>query len=315
MYESEMKRLREYNLEPEQIHTYREFAEIFDQFAENRRRFLLIIGAPGSGKSHRFSHDPRARSWAYIKGTVSAIGLYCSAYDAAKTDEENELEENRPNIIDDADSLFRIPEAVSILKALTESERRKLVSWKKAATQLEERERSFWTSSPVAILCNRMPKINADTAAIFDRAKAIIFEPSAQEVHAYVGTYWREKNPRHADIYDYIGANLDKILRPSARLYEQAVEEKEAGAKWQEFLIRRWHGADKDQHVTAIAAAIWNDPKLKKGKPMIIAWQRQTLRQFGKAMSKQYFHQVIAERYLRPQGLEAEIGRWAVTKK
>ena len=59
----------------------------------------------------------------------------------------------------------------------------------------------------------------------------LLFEPSAAEVHAKVGTWFNDP-----EIYAWFAANLHRVREPSLRHYVRAKELKAAGMDWTEVL-------------------------------------------------------------------------------
>jgi hypothetical protein len=97
---------------------------------------------------------------------------------------------------------------------------------------------SYTTNSRIALIFNHLPKVGRDLQSVFDRAKIVVFTPSAQEVHQYVCKWF---DSQHTDIVDFIGANLDKVYEPSARWYNDALREKRLGNNWRRWLLDVWY--------------------------------------------------------------------------
>lgn len=86
---------------------------------------LVISGPPGLGKSHVVTDTIESLGLTevqYIKGRVSPNGLYKALY-AAKND-------GGLVVIDDSDGIFDNELSLNLLKAATDSEKKRLISWR-----------------------------------------------------------------------------------------------------------------------------------------------------------------------------------------
>jgi hypothetical protein len=91
--------------------------------------------------------------------------------------------------------------------------------------------REFTTKSRVIIICNDWRTLNQNVAALQDRGHVLVFQPSAAEVHAQAGEWFKD-----AEIYEWFGKNLHRMREPSFRHYVRARELKAAGMEWTEVL-------------------------------------------------------------------------------
>jgi len=97
-------------------------------------RSLVISGPPGLGKSHTVeealaAYDPSEQRYTAIKGTVLATGLYKTLY-----------EYRHPGnvvVFDDADSVFGDERSLNILKAVSDTGKKRFVSWLTEAILLD----------------------------------------------------------------------------------------------------------------------------------------------------------------------------------
>ena len=126
--------------------------------------------------------------------------------------------------------------AVRLLKALCQTEPRKTIAWESDAPALrrEEIPRRFSTSSRVLIVANDWRTLNANVAALEDRGHVLAFEPAALEVRLRTATWFWDQ-----EVFDWIGAHLHLITRPSMRHYHAAWEQKQAGLEWRENMLAR----------------------------------------------------------------------------
>lgn len=103
--------------------------------ADRSVRALLISGTAGTGKTYEVEQAMRRKkaqdatfNFQHVKGSISPIRLYIEMYQAR----------DGVLILDDSDNAFNDYEAMQILKAATESSKRRLVSWKKLSSALDE---------------------------------------------------------------------------------------------------------------------------------------------------------------------------------
>lgn len=210
------------------ITTYKELSEYTRAFANGDLTFLLLVGSPGSGKSKQVQFDLAGSSHQWIDNHATNLGLYCSVYEA----------NGSAIVLDDINHLFRNTMACSLMKALTQTDQVRSVSWESTAKTLDERNvpRRFCTSSPICLIANKWDGTDPDMAAIQDRSMPVAFYPSAETIHERVGELgWCE-----ADVWKFVGEYLPHIPQPSMREYYQGVVYKKAGMKWREKLLKLW---------------------------------------------------------------------------
>jgi excisionase family DNA binding protein len=210
------------------ITTYKELTQYTTAFSRGDITFLLLVGSPGSGKSRQMKADFAGKHFKWIDNHASNLGLYCAVYEADST----------PVVLDDINHLFRCKMACSLMKALTQTEKRRSVSWESTAKILEDRNvpRQFETSSPMCLIANMWDGSNPDMAAIQDRALPVAFFPAAETVHNRVlELKWCNK-----EVSTFIGLHLADIPQPSMREYYQAMTYRKAGMDWKEKLLKIW---------------------------------------------------------------------------
>jgi hypothetical protein len=79
----------------------------------------------------------------------------------------------------------------------------------------------------VQCVCVFWTTLNKNVDALQDRGHVLLFEPSAAEVHAKVGTWFADQ-----EIYEWFAANLQRVREPTQRHYTRARELKAAGMDW-----------------------------------------------------------------------------------
>ena len=211
--------------EPLRVTTYQELQQWAQAFAQGHLNLFILCGAPGLEKSRTLKSlvGPKA---CYIEGNATAFGVYCELFRHC----------HEPIVIDDVDSIYQEPAGIRLLKALCQSEPVKTVAWLSDARSLEREgiPRRFTTRSPLALVANRWPTSHPHLAAVEDRGLRVSFEPSALEVHCRVAQwYWDQ------EIFDFVGAHLHWIERPSMRLYVLAWQLKKAGMDWRCYVRQR----------------------------------------------------------------------------
>jgi hypothetical protein len=211
------------------VRTYAELTEYTLAFAEGLIPFLLLIGSPGSGKSRQIKADLSPYRHVWIDNHVTPIGLYVAAYEA----------DNVSIVMDDVNHFIGTKQTCSLMKALTQTEDEKAVSWENPnAKVLIDRgvPTRFSTRSPMCLIGNRWDVRNEDYAAIQDRALPVGFFPNAETIHRRVIELdWCDE-----DIVKFIGDNLAVIPEPSMREYYIGMKYKKAKMDWQKKLMAIW---------------------------------------------------------------------------
>jgi hypothetical protein len=183
-------------------------------FAAGKLNLLVLVGAPGLQKSRVVRDALPDACW--IEGHATPLCIYLRLWE--RRDE--------PVVIDDVDSLYADRGAVRLLKGLCQTERRKTVAWE-SSTQVLDRQnvpRRFATSSQVLIIANAWKTLNVHVAALEDRGHLLHFEPDVLEVRTRSAAWFWDQ-----EIFDWIGAHLHLIGRPSMRVYRAAWELKGGG--------------------------------------------------------------------------------------
>ena len=233
----------------------------------NHMRAVTIISRAGLQKSTlvaKVMHDA-----AVLQGRVTAYGLYKFCY----------TNRDRDIILDDCDQLDSKPEAIAILKALTDSrKRRSTVCWNSATPEIRSGELPdrFSTTSRLVILANQWDAIGSDVQAVVDRCNYFIhFQPSTLEVHRRVAEFFTDQ-----EVFDFIGEHLSYACNLSMRDYVKAPAAKLDGdPDWASDLVARW----LDSEDKRIVAQLLSDASLST-EAMIAEYKKQT----GKSRSQLY---------------------------
>ena len=269
LYENDIEMLRKRGKRLEIVRDYKRYMRIRDDFVVGKdgfkTPFLIIVGNPGVGKSQQFKQIEDTK---YIDNAASAVGLYRSSFLNRK---------KSALILDDIDGLLFDDSAISLLKALGNTDPVKSVHWQKQNRSLlkEGIPLAFKTGLRLCLLVNECPKASAtkrgmNVGALVDRVMDFIFFlPTAEEVHGYVEN-WLPKE--HKDVYDVIGKYLDKIAMPSCRWYTEAINQKKLGREWRTWLREQLSAVDP---VLWIFADIYNDNALDVDSK-IAAFEKQS---------------------------------------
>lgn len=211
------------------IRTYEELMEYTIPFANREIGFLLLVGSPGSGKSRQMQNDVKGKGCVWIDNHASTLGLYCKVYQA----------DHAPVVLDDVNHFFRDKLACSLMKALTQTEEIKHVSWESTTKSLEEKgvPTDFNTRSPVCMIANTWDAMNADFIAVQDRALPVAFFPSAETIHQRVMELGWCKDK---EVVRFIGDHLQYIEQPTMRDYFWGEKYKRLGMDWRSKLLRTW---------------------------------------------------------------------------
>jgi hypothetical protein len=241
LYENDIETLRKRGKHLEIVRDYRRYMRIRDDFVHGKdgfkTPFLIIVGNPGVGKSQQFKNIDDTK---YVDNAASAVGLYRSAF----------LNRRRSALIlDDIDGLLFDDSAISLLKALGNTDPVKSVHWQKQNQSLikEGISLQFETALRLCLLVNECPKASAtrrgmNVGALVDRVTDFIFFlPTAEEVHGYTKTWIPLE---HEDVYHTVEKYMDKIAMPSCRWYIRAIEQKKLGRDWRTWLREQLSAVD-----------------------------------------------------------------------
>ena len=122
----------------ETVERLRERFEILEDMTKAAKkgtvRAMIVTGPPGVGKSygvekvlskhdlvHDIAADGRPKKFEFVKGAMSAIGLYCKLFNYA--DKDNVL------VFDDCDSVLQDDLSLNILKAALDSKKSRRICW------------------------------------------------------------------------------------------------------------------------------------------------------------------------------------------
>ena len=254
-----------------QITTYAELQDKAIKFAQGKLDPILLIGRPGVGKSHTWQDalkeevgilkhgETEVPQYGWINNVATAWGLY------------NELYRHRdePFVIDDVHGLQNSSQAVSLLKAATGKLKPRKVSWVTDKTKKPGAPPSeFETTSPITIIANAWTTTNENVFALEDRALCYEFEPTAQEIHRYVATWFDDQ-----ETLDWVGKRLQFIPNLSIRHYEKVSVLRQAGLRGWEDDAELQDGVDP---LFQVLLKVLQDEALANSKERLKAWEDMT---------------------------------------
>jgi hypothetical protein len=252
--------------------TYADLRNHARAFAGRHFELFILVGDAGVGKSRVVKHAVLTHAL-IIEGQITPFQLYRDLY------------HNRGKlvVIDDVDQLYTNRDAVRLLKCLCQTEKTKTVAWRSATTLLDQENipRQFTTGSQVAIIANVWKASNANIEAVNDRGILLNFQPTVQEVHDYVGRWYKAAHVSD-EVYYYIGQNLQHITKPSARDYINAQRLKDAKLDWREALHETW---GTNPAMLAVAALLKDEE--------LTAQQREQAFQEQKFGSRATFYRLV----------------------
>lgn len=247
------------------VTTYTQLALYLRKFAEGHLGLLLLLGRPGTGKTHHtksalgalpsMGHQgPTAPSCEeevlYVEGHVQPFGLYQKLWQFR----------DRTVVLDDLDRLYADPNCVRILKPLCSTQRAKTISWithmTRAGSEIPDR---FTTTSNVALIANEWRTLNANVRALEDRAIILHFAPSNEEVHRQVGEWFDDR-----EVYAFIAGWLEQVPVISMRHYDKGRRLRAAGfTDWRESLLEMMV---PDRRVSLMARLQWDAALQNEGE-------------------------------------------------
>lgn len=221
------------------VTAYTDLAHHCDAFVQGFYGLLMIVGSPGVAKSQSIRGAIGNRDHCFLDSHVSPLGIYSQLYDYM----------NLPVVMDDLDGLFADRICVRLLKAICNTDPVKTVSWISSRMACDSDGATlpmmFQTTSPVCLIANEWRTLNANVAAIEDRALVLHFCPSAGAVHGRVGEWFHDH-----DVYDFMADYLPLISEPSMRFYVKGSQLRRANPEhWRDLLLEMIGIEERDRFI------------------------------------------------------------------
>ncbi len=142
---------------------------------------------------------------------------------------------HHPVVLDDLDRLYADPDCVRLLKPLCNTVHCKRVHWlTHTTTNGGDVPTSFSTTSRVILIANEWKSLNPNVRALEDRAIILHFDPSNDEVHRQVGTWFDDP-----EAYQFMASILHAISTVSMRHYCKGSQLRRAGlGDWRTSLLQ-----------------------------------------------------------------------------
>jgi len=213
------------------ITTYDQLRARAGAFASGRYPLMVIHGRTGTGKTSAAFNAVAGAHW--IGGDITEAAMFS----------EVKRHVDEPLVLDDVDGIHEDRGKVRLLKQLCQVRKPTTVSRLNMKSQPTVDEDGnpvtpgvVTTSSPVMIVTNVWRQINRHVQALEDRAVMLEFDPTPEELHAWVGNWFV-----NAPVYEWIGDRLSLAGGfLTARDYETAEADMDNGLDWQEHLLARW---------------------------------------------------------------------------
>ena len=257
------------------ISRYSELDQWVDSFtATDGLKLLFLVGNPGTAKSQAIKSRLEPDHHRYIKcGHLTDFQLYKQSFKYR----------DKALIFDDVEDALKKAGCARILMNLCETdEKARTVAWFGTESQLKISEgdesvripQEFQTSSRVCVISNDWNILRSKFQALLDRGTVVFFDPSPEEIHAYVGRWFKVE-----EIYAFIGKHLDEIPQHSIRYYIIAQEHKKQYLDWQQILLESWRNESVEIDSEKVVEMILSDPRYTTDKQRIDAFTAKTGRQ------------------------------------
>jgi hypothetical protein len=281
-----MARLRR-PVNAELITTYERLRFLARKFGHGLYNCLIFVGPPGRLKSSIIEDETKGKAHV-IEGTASPFEAFC------------ELQEHKDElvIIDDADGLYKESSGQRLLKLITNPKKPARVSHTTDAPNKRGLEKSFTTSSPVCIIDNAWNIQNEHIAALEDRSRLFLFDPSPRELHLEME---RQEWFNDEEIYNFIGDNLQLFTELSARIYVKAAEAKTAGENWREYILKSCINSKDKEMILLEYEEAWKEKPVEEKA-------QEFLRRTGMTARGSYFRR--RRQLIRRLAGHPVVGRW-----
>jgi len=172
------------------IRSYENLRWYCKRFAGGDLSLLMVVGPAGVGKSEIMKQSVGDKVF-WIEGNSTPFQIYCTL--AGERDRRS-----LHIVLNDAQTLWSQKgdagaSNITLLKQLCETRREKSLSWQSRAAVHAGVPQSFSLTCNVAIIANDWLPRNVHAEALEDRAHKLFFDPGPEEVHQYVGSWFKMK--------------------------------------------------------------------------------------------------------------------------
>jgi hypothetical protein len=225
------------------ITTYSELETYIRQWRKHLD-LIIIEGWGGTGKTELVK-----KVWSHGDdvnvdtkgGRLSGWSLYKKLYETPDGD----------FCIDDVDQLWNEKDAVSVLKAASDTGTVKTISWHTRNPEIKSGEipDHFDTTSKFLFISNKWKLNDPNARAFANRGVMLKFHPTHQEVHRAAGEWFTDK-----EVYQWFGENGHYCREPNFRDYKTASKLRQTGAiEFRAHMLREWDVDESDVIVVELA--------------------------------------------------------------
>jgi hypothetical protein len=253
------------------VTTFKEQEKYIDAFMkQGGLRLLFLVGDPGCSKSWMIKSKLLPLHHVYIKvGRLTAFQLYKLLY----------RHRHKTIILDDVEDALKREDTRKLLMMLCETDNDRLVGWLGTESLLRTKKgkktvripQEFTTSSRVCIVSNNWDILSGKFGPLLDRGIVVFCDHSNQEIHDYVGTWFKDD-----EIYQFIGEHLSDIGLHSIRYYTGSADLKSHDLDWKAALHESWANEQKPKNLAEEAIKkIMADPTFKTSKEREEAFNKE----------------------------------------
>jgi hypothetical protein len=234
-------------------------------------RLLFVVSHPGRSKSWIIQNKLQEDEHVYVKaGNLTAFQFYKLLY----------LHRDRAIVLDDVEHALKDPNTRKLLMQACETDdKERKVGWYGTESQLVVKQgkktvpvpQEFTCTSRVCVVSNDWALLNGKCGPLLDRGIVLFFDPPNDEIHRYVGEWFKDK-----EIYEFIGARLETIGLHSIRFYTEAREMKRHKLDWKAALVESWTNDKRPESPEDVLKKILADPALKTNEERVAAFESRT---------------------------------------
>ncbi len=272
--------------------TYRELSELIHAFGHDGLNMVVLVSRGGLGKSQEAREALDAADIVSVGGHVTPLRLYQLLHDG----------QDMKVLFDEIDGLLSNTQHIGLLKQLCETQETKRVAWMssdKRASEIDGGLGHFFTRSHVLMLCNSIESYNANVAALFSRAVAVLFDPTPLEILDRIKRFGTDH-----EIISFFERFHEGLTDFSLRSYVRLKELKEAGLDWHKYALDETDVQPKVREIADLLQRFRTDVERARhysgSRRDFYNWKRQAL---------EYLHRqsirTLAQKTREPQSQDA----------